>query len=276
MTTNPAEQRSHENPYRAEPMIDQRDQKPLREEDRLPWKRVARGMRWMLVGSLAFVISAFGGFSTLAWVVVSSSETNYEEDAYYGVIEFLTLFLSFSSALMVCFGIALCLYTPKQVNSRWFVGRSLVIVMTLWSILFSDWVGGEWITSLLGPFPNSPAITPRVICELISFTLLFWAFHSLIRFLYAIALYLEQKTLLYLAHDLFLRTERIAWMLLGLIASPIILIPFRGPLAVIALVILLVFLVVTVLITFIKFCLFLKRLASALGDAGALSSSSTS
>ena len=27
-----------------------------------------------------------GGFSTLAWVVVSSSETNYEEDAYYGVI----------------------------------------------------------------------------------------------------------------------------------------------------------------------------------------------
>ena len=114
MTTDPAEQRSHENPYRAEPMIDQRDQKPLRNEDRLPWKRVARGMRCMLVGSLAFVISAFGGFLTLAGVVVSSSETNYEEDAYYGVIEFLTLFLSYSSALMVCFGIALCLIRQSK------------------------------------------------------------------------------------------------------------------------------------------------------------------
>ena len=62
MTADPSEQRSHENPYRAEPMIDQRDQKPLRDEDKLPWKRVARGMRWMLVGSLAFVISGFGGF----------------------------------------------------------------------------------------------------------------------------------------------------------------------------------------------------------------------
>ena len=145
--------------------------------------------------------------------------------------------------------------------------------MTFWSILFSDWVGGEWINSHL-VIPEPTCHPPRVICELISFTLLFWAFHSLIRFLYAIALYLEQKTLLYLAHDLFLRTERIAWILLGLIASPIILIPFRGPLAVIALAILLVILVVTVPITFIKFCLFLKRLASALRDAGALSSSS--
>ncbi len=229
----------------------------------------------MLIGSIAFVISSFGGFLILVGVVVSSSVTNYEEDALYGVIEFLTLFLSYGSTLMVCLGIALCLYTPKQVNARWFIGRSLVIAMTFWSVLFSDWVGGEWITSLLGPLPNSPAITPRVICELISFTLLFWAFHSLIRFLYAIALYLEQKPLLYLAHDLFLRTERIAWMLLGLIASPIILIPFRGPLAVIALVILLVILVVTVFITFIKFCLFLKRLASVLRDAGTLSSSAT-
>ena len=154
MTTDPAEQHIHENPYRAEPMINQRDQKPLRDEDRLSWKRVARGMRWMLIGSIAFVISSFGGLILLG-VVVSSSVTNYEEDALYGVIEFLTLFLSYGSTLMVCLGIALCLYTPKQVNARWFIGRSLVIAMTFWSVLFSDWVGGRmdhftaWSTSEL-------------------------------------------------------------------------------------------------------------------------------